>query len=285
MHRRLVAFVSLSLVAASLAACERVSVALEEPKPGDAPGQPDKEKAAAKAAAPASEKSTPSGAIEKKYPPLEEGMGAVEGRVVLKGTPPVLEPPKVPTDKPELKACIEHVKNERLVLGPKNEVQNVVVALGNYRPATRPKPIEVTLDNKHCAFVPHVMAVPVGSSLKFTNSDTFIHNVQGVLDLQFNTAVPPGGTAKETARKAGYGAVNCSYHPWMQAHVHIFPHDIFDITDATGGFKLVNIPPGEHEIEIKHEWLAPFFKPRKEKVKVEAGKVTRLDIEFDAPKA
>jgi len=67
----------------------------------------------------------------------------------------------------------------------------------------------------------------------------------------------------------------------MQRRIHVFAHDLFDTSGADGAYKIVNIPPGEYEIELWHEVL----EGGKQKVKVEAGKTVKLDLVLKARQA
>lgn len=224
----------------------------------------------------------------KKYPPPDPTKGHLEGRVVLKGKPPEIEPLTIPENHQDYEHCAERVKSEVLLLSEKQEIKNVVVGLPmKYRPPKRPKPREVVIDNKECLFVPHVQAVTLGSTIRLKNSDPFVHNTQSLLlPPLYNHAIPPNGEIKlrQKYRRAGWSVVKCSYHTWMQAHVYVFPHEYFDVSDAKGKYKIVNIPPGTHTIVVYHERLANYYAPVTKKVTIEAGKTTKLDIELEAPK-
>ena len=140
--------------------------------------------------------------------------------------------------------------------------------------------------NKGCLFEPHIVAMPVGSTLEVVNSDTVLHNTRAVLEMNFNRAIGSGQSFKERARKEGFALVQCDFHPWMNAQIHILPNDFFDVSDTAGKFKIMNIPPGTYTLEARHEVLAPFFvekKPQK-KVTIKKGETLKLTFEIEAPK-
>lgn len=222
------------------------------------------------------------GSVKKEYPEQDPALGSIEGKVTFEGTPPELPPIEIKADHPDRAKCVDFVKNERLVLSKDREICGVVLSVADYKPAQKPKPRKPTLDNKHCAFVPHVQATTIGSELEVTNSDNFLHNTRGVLALSFNTAIAGGGKETQKIRKAGRGVVSCDFHTWMQANVWVFAHDLFDWTLEDGNYKIANIPPGEYELEVWHEMLAP--RGEKHKIKIEAGKATKLDWTLKAPK-
>ncbi len=211
----------------------------------------------------------------KKYPDQDPQKGSLEGQVTIDGDAPTLEAKVIPPGHQDHAACIAHLKEERWILSDKKEVKDVVVSVLGYKPAEKVKPRELTLDNKGCTFVPHISATTVGSALTVTNSDAFVHNTHANLALQANFAVGPGQSETKKLPKDGWVAINCDFHPWMFAHIKVFAHDLFDLTSTDGAYKIANIPPGEYEIEIWHEY--PLV-ATKQKVKIEAGKATKLDV-------
>lgn len=229
---------------------------------------------------------------EKKYPPQDPSLGAIAGRILLKGKVPAELSKVDPVPAKDHANCGKSVKSDLIVLSKKNEIKDVVISIDGYKPAKKPKPRTIVLDNKDCLFVPRVQATTVRSKIKLTNSDNFLHNSQGLLAANFNPAIPAGGSTTKTLPKAGWLLVRCSFHPWMMAHVQIFDHELFDVTSADGSYRLVNVPPGEYDIRVWHERLAPVqagqvTRPGKvirKKVKVEAGKTLKLDLELEASK-
>ena len=225
---------------------------------------------------------------EKKYPEADPEKGHIEGIVVLKGPAPKLEAlPGVPPNNRDKAVCAAHFKDERLVLGKDNAIRDVVLAFSDMKKSRkRPKARTVKLSNKGCLFEPHIVAMSVGSTLEVVNSDTVLHNTRAVLEMNFNRAIGSGQSFKERARKEGFALVQCDFHPWMNAQVHILPNEYFDVSDTGGKFKIMNIPPGTYTLEARHEVLAPFFvekKPRK-KVTIKKGETLKLTFEIEAPK-
>lgn len=224
----------------------------------------------------------------KTYPALLPGMGALEGKVVLAGAPPAPEAFEVPTSNKDHAACVAHVRSERLTLSANKEIRDVVIAVSGYKPKTRVKPQKnAVINNDKCSFVPHVLAVTRGTRVQLTNDDPFMHNAHGLLGNEFNLAVMKGVPQRQRLAKPGWTALQCDIHPWMKGHIHVFEHNLFDVSDAAGNFKLVNIPPGEYEIEVWHEKVAFSFDPKTwtkvGKVKIEAGKTARLDFSLPTP--
>jgi plastocyanin len=216
----------------------------------------------------------------RKYPDQDPAKGALEGRIVFEGDMPQLKPIEIPANHNDRAACIEHVRNEDLILSKEKGIKNVVVSIADYKPAAevKPAPQAITLDNHHCTFVPHVQATTAGSILTVTNGDSFIHNTHALLKNEFNNAVQKGDKLEKKLLKPGWMYITCDFHTWMKAYIWVFPHELFDVSRSDGSYKIVNVPPGEYTIEFWHE--PPAMEPQKEKVKVEAGKSTKLDMKL-----
>lgn len=224
---------------------------------------------------------------KKDEPPVEidPTLGIIAGKITLKGDPPKLDEKavSVPENHNDHAFCSKHVKDERLILGEKGEIANVVVYVDDYkvRGAPRAKPRTTVIDNKGCLFHPHVVGTTVGSTLELKNSDGFIHNSRGLLSIgNINSAIPPAGTVKKKASKPGWGIMKCDFHSWMTAHVHVFDHEMFAVTDEDGNFKIYNVPPGKHTLKIWHEVL----ENGEEEVTVEAGKTIEVEPTLEAYK-
>jgi plastocyanin len=227
-------------------------------------------------------------AAADKYPKADPEKGHIEGVVILKGAAPKLEAvPGVPANNRDKAICEKHFKDERLVLGKDNAIRDVVLTLADMKKSRKkPKAKTIQLNNKGCLFSPHIVAMAVGSTLEVVNSDSVLHNTRAVLEMNFNRAIGAGQSFKERARKEGFALVQCDFHPWMNAQVHILPHAYFDVSDAGGKFKIMNIPPGTYTLEARHEVLAPFFVEKKplKKVTIKKGETLKLTFEIEAPK-
>jgi hypothetical protein len=61
----------------------------------------------------------------------------------------------------------------------------------------------------------------------------------------------------------------------MRSWVFVFDHPHFGVTGDDGGFRMMDVPPGEYTLEIVHP--AGELR-RQETVEVKAGQTTRVDI-------
>ena len=116
---------------------------------------------------------------------------------------------------------------------------------------------EVEIDQKGCIYLPHLSGAQVGQKVTFINSDPVLHNVKSLsqANRRFNRAMPKQGARMTQVFRQPEIAVpvKCSLHPWMGAYIGVVPHPYFAVTDAQGGFRLENVPPGDYEIGVWHK--------------------------------
>ena len=185
----------------------------------------------------------------------------LKGRVVFEGTPPAAEAVEVQSDIP---TCGNHKEVQKIILGKDQGIANAVVKIVGA--AGTPDPKKGSLDQVNCEFVPHVQALPVGSTLVITSSDPVLHNSHGFLEdgsTAFNIAVPIAGM--EVSKKldqAGVIKLRCDAgHTWMSAYIVVTDQPYYALTDSDGNFTIEGIPPGNYQIEVWQEWLGKQSQP------------------------
>ena len=185
----------------------------------------------------------------------------VKGRVLFEGIPPAVEKVEVKSDIP---TCGEAKEVRKILLGADQGVANAVVKIVGAQGTPESK--AATLDQVNCEFIPHVQAVPVGSTLKLTSSDPVLHNSHGFYEdgsTAFNIAVPIAGMeVSHQLDKAGVIKLRCDAgHTWMNAYIVVTDQPYYALTDADGNFSIEGVPPGDYEIEVWHEWLGTHREP------------------------
>lgn len=143
-----------------------------------------------------------------------------------------------------------------------------------------PKAETVTMDQVNFQFTPETLAIRVGDSVRFTNSDKEVHSVRTSDALnRFNITVPKG---KEYVQRFPRGAsfrpvvLGCAFHGAMRAWIYIFDHPYYALTQSDGKFELPAIPAGKYTLRMAH----PAGKLKWEKeVTIVAGAATKLTIE------
>lgn len=198
--------------------------------------------------------------------------GSISGRVVFVGNAPQVKKVKVTKDNEK---CGSEILNEELIVGADRGIKNAVVSVSGVKgkPAGSP-----TLDQKGCTFAPHVVVVPTGGSLDILNNDGILHNfhTHSSKNAVINKA-QPGFKKKMTESFAQPEVIKvvCDAHSWMAAWV-VVTDDKSTVSADNGAFKISDVPPGNHKLEIWHETLGKLTKD----VTVKAGEEAKVSIEL-----
>lgn len=116
-----------------------------------------------------------------------------------------------------------------------------------------------TMDQKGLAFQPHLLVVPVGTTVDFHNSDSVAHNVfwpsiSGTKKLSHNMGTWPQGQSKSFQfDHAGVVSLLCNVHPEMSGFIIVTPTPYFAETDAAGNFEIKDVPDGKYTVSAWHE--------------------------------
>jgi plastocyanin len=166
------------------------------------------------------------------------------------------------------------------VLAPVSELRHVVVFLKN-APALGTDPTVVDIRQRDENFIPRVVAVPVGSEVRFPNDDPIYHNVFSLSRVKtFNLGRFPRGESKSVrVTKPGAVKVFCEIHSHMTATIMVFNHPWFSMVGEDGRFELSDVPPGQREITAWHERLGDWTVL----VRVEPGMATEADFVLPVP--
>ena len=124
-------------------------------------------------------------------------------------------------------------------------------------PALVPKRVQMVQKDRH--FQPHVVAVPVGSTVEFPNRDLIFHNAFSTFSGQpFDTGLyKPGTSAREIFKSPGIVQVFCNIHPTMSAIIAVLPTPWYVVSGPTGQFTIPDVPPGEYQLKIYYERALP----------------------------
>jgi len=135
-------------------------------------------------------------------------------------------------------------------------------------------PAEVTVDQQGLKFLPHLSVVPLGTRVRFLNSDKEPHNVYSP-EGRYNLGVwGPGDAREHTFAQAGAYTQLCNLHPDMLAFVVVVDTPYFAVTDAKGAFVVRGVPPGKYKLAVWHEKSDGLER----EVEVVAGKPLKLDL-------
>jgi len=108
-------------------------------------------------------------------------------------------------------------------------------------------------------FMPHVLAISVGSTVDFPNLDPIYHNAFSNFSGQpFDVGLyAPGTSRSELFKHAGIVRVFCNIHPTMSAIIAVVPTPWYTTTPSNGRFTIANVPPGDYDLHIYHERAQP----------------------------
>ena len=201
--------------------------------------------------------------------------GTITGTVMYDGDAPA---------RPDLTAtkdqhCIDAVtgtKSEALVVSKGKGIKNVVIyARVRGAKVTVPEKNPV-MDQKGCAYYPHVLAVVAGSTVDLTSSDPVAHNVHShaTKNEAINYQIPqPGKIIPHKIEKAEEIKFTCDIHAWMTGYIVAVPSNFFTVTgykdaddawissDAyegsadAGSYSIAEVPAGRVRVVAWHEEL------------------------------
>ncbi len=110
------------------------------------------------------------------------------------------------------------------------------------------------LVQKNKMFSPHLLVVPLGTTIVFPNDDPFFHNVFSLFDgKRFDLGLYEAGTSKEVRfERPGFSYLFCNIHPQMSAIIVALQTPLFAIAQANGTLSVQGVPMGEYSA---HLWV------------------------------
>jgi plastocyanin len=194
--------------------------------------------------------------------------GALRGRVVSHGTSTVALRPSVtelgmprPADPPDRRRSVVYLET-----APQGAFEE-------------PEPAHAVLDQRNQSFVPYVLAITMGTTVDFLNSDRTYHNVFSLSKTKrFDLGRYPRGELRSVRfDRPGVVRVFCEIHSHMSAFILVFAHRYFATTDAEGRYRIDGIPAGTYTAVV---WNDGAERERRTVVIPEAGGTVDLDVEL-----
>ncbi len=155
---------------------------------------------------------------------------------------------------------------------------DVIVYLSDVPGTFKPAAKNPMVDQKNLVFIPHVLPVVAGTTVDFANSDNVKHNIYSQSKAKiFNLGTYGSDVVKHvTFEKEGEVGLACNVHAEMSAFIVVLSNPYFAKTGNDGKFTITNIPPGQYTLKTWHEKKRPY----EQKVIVEAGKTTEINIKL-----
>jgi plastocyanin len=106
------------------------------------------------------------------------------------------------------------------------------------------------MDQRNESFVPHLLAITVGTTVDFPNNDRTYHNVFSLSKGQrFDLGRYAAGHSKAVRfDHPGVVRVFCDIHSHMNAFILVFNHRFFSVTDPDGNYEIDGVPPGTYTL-------------------------------------
>jgi len=160
--------------------------------------------------------------------------------------------------------CGDSIAAEKFIIGSDGALKNAVVMLEEIAEGKDfESEVDLTITNKGCHFVPHVMVAPKGGLMKVRNDDPLLHNSHFFL------------VAGERKRNVII-SLECDSHDFMQGWIWVLEHPYAVVTGSDGSFELNDVPVGSYKLTVWHEGLGE----KTVEVTVGAGKATATDLSF-----
>ena len=138
--------------------------------------------------------------------------------------------------------------------------ETVVYLKGAKAPGKAPE--TKSMDQKAMTFIPHILVVSQGDTVKFLNHDNVVHNVYSPDNEGYNL-----GSFKQDEERShkfqqeGAYTQLCSLHPEMLAYVFVAPGPYAAAVDKKGNFTIAHIPPGTYQLAVWNSHLKTPDKP------------------------
>ena len=108
------------------------------------------------------------------------------------------------------------------------------------------------MEQKNKSFNPHLLVVPLGSSVEFPNLDPFFHNVFSQFNgKRFDLGLYEAGSTRIVHfDHEGISYLFCNIHSQMAAVIITLRTPYFTVAGTSGLISLHGVPPGEYEMHI-----------------------------------
>ena len=105
---------------------------------------------------------------------------------------------------------------------------------------------------KNRMFIPHLLVIPVGSTVDFPNADPFFHNVFSLFDgKRFDLGLYEAGSDKQVVfSREGVSYIFCNIHPEMSAIVLALTTPLYAATDQSESAVIHGVPHGEYQLNV-----------------------------------
>ena len=159
--------------------------------------------------------------------------------------------PQAPTQTVEIAATVTDAQNR-----PVADAVVIATPLNEALPEIPHQPREV-IDQVDKEFTPKVLAVLVGTAVRFPNHDNVRHQVYSFSAAKtFVLPLYAGATAAPVVfDKPGVVVMGCNIHDWMLGYVYVSESPYFEKTGADGRAVIANLAPRAYTVRVWHPQL------------------------------
>ena len=152
---------------------------------------------------------------------------------------------------------------------------------GKYAKRTPKKRV---MEQRNKTFLPHLLAIPPGSTVAFPNFDSFYHNVFSLSATQpFDIGQYKNGQSREMKfDKTGLVRVGCNVHAKMAAFIFVIDAPAYVPVAGPQEFNFRSLAPGKYRARV---WSERSLEPTESEISIHDGANTiTFDVKADAPR-
>lgn len=125
--------------------------------------------------------------------------------------------------------------------------------------APPPAPRSFTMVQRDKMFTPHILVMPVGSTVAFPNKDPFFHNVFSFFNgRRFDLGLYQSGQSRTVVfNRVGVSYIFCNIHPEMGAVILTLDTPYYASADERGEIRISGVPPGGYTLHVWSEATSP----------------------------
>ena len=158
------------------------------------------------------------------------------------------------TTQPVLTGTIEgHIRAP----GSKVDLSDFVIFVEDIEGSFPVPETPAVMEQKELRFVPHVLAIQVGTTVEFPNSDPLSHNVFSISEAKrFNLGLYARGVSRRVKfDKPGVVELLCNVHLEMSGYIVVLKNPYFARAGSDGSFRIADVPAGSYRLRCWHERL------------------------------
>jgi plastocyanin len=209
--------------------------------------------------------------------------GTLGGKITLQGKAPAKIAISMNAEAWCEQAHKDHpVYDQPVIAGKDAGLANAFVYIQSGLEGKTFEPVQetVALDQHGCMFVPRIIGIRAGQTLRVINSDGISHNIHPMpkSNREWNQQQEPQAPdlQRKFARTEIMIPVKCNVHAWMHANIGVMEHPYFAVTGPDGSFTWNNVPPGDYTVAVWHEKLGEQSK----QIHVEKSATARIDFVY-----